>query len=928
MRSQLAIRGLTLLALLGASAADVNAQRQMERLGRGLIAMRIDATSVYLGWRLLGTDPQDVAFNLYRSSAGAEPVRLNTEPLTKSTDFVDRGADLNKSNAWFVRPVIDGKEFDERSRAADDACALPAAAAVRAYLAIPLQTPPGCTPNDASVGDLDGDGQYEIVLKQEMRGRDNSQAGATGQTKLEAYKLDGTLLWRIDLGRNIREGAHYTQFMVYDLDGDGRAEVACKTADGALDGEGKPIGDAAADHRNERGYVLEGPEFLTVFDGRTGAALATVDYLPPRGDVRSWGDDYGNRVDRFLACVAYLDGKRPSLVMCRGYYTRTVLAAWNWRDGKLSHVWTFDSHAGPRENRDYTGQGNHSLCVADVDGDGRDEIVYGACCIDDDGTGLYSTGLGHGDALHVSDLDPARAGLEAFDIHERPRHAYGIELRDAANGKVLWGAPSPDVGRGLALDVDPRHRGFECWASGSGLESLFNCRGEKIGPKPRSCNMGVWWDADPLRELLDGTTIDKWDYENGRSVRLVSAHELDCASNNGTKANPCLCADILGDWREEVLWRTRDGRELRIFSTTIPATNRQYTLMHDPVYRLGIAWQNVGYNQPAHPGFFLGDGMAPPPRPNIFVAAAARPGEGKDSTRAADDSLDRALAFLAREVPKWSVENKCYSCHNNGDAARALYTAASDGFKLNEKTLADTTAWLVKPDAWQHNGGEGEFNDRKLAAIQFAHALLFAVETGAVRDRAPLAKAAELVAGFQGADGSWTIDPKGSHGAPATYGGPLATAVSLRVLSAADANRHKERIENAGRWLREFRAQSVVDTAAVLIGLGDDSDDAAKVQRRRYIDHLKEAQVGSGGWGPFAASPPEPFDTAIALLALAQAGEFEAKQDMIVRGRRYLLESQLSDGSWLETTRPARAVSYAERISTAGWATLALLATK
>ena len=310
-----------------------------------------------------------------------------------------------------------------------------------------------------------------------MRGRDNSQAGTTGETKLEAYKLDGRFLWRINLGKNIREGAHYTQFMVYDLDGDGKAEVVCKTADGTIDGKGTPIGDAGADYRNDSGFILDGPEFLTVFEGATGKALATTGYIPPRGRAADWGDNRGNRVDRFLAAVAYLDGSRPSVIMCRGYYTRTVLAAWNWRDGSLSNVWTFDSDDGTPGNRSYRGQGNHNLRVGDVDGDGKDEIVYGACVIDDNGKGLYSTGLGHGDAIHLSDIDPDRPGLEVFDIHERPRHPNGAEFRDARTGALIWGKPSPDVGRGLAIDIDPRHRGYEMWASGQGLEGLWNVQG-------------------------------------------------------------------------------------------------------------------------------------------------------------------------------------------------------------------------------------------------------------------------------------------------------------------------------------------------------------------------------------------------------------------------------------------------------------------
>ena len=407
-------------------------------------------------------------------------------PIVSATSLVDDKADLSKENSYFVKPVLTGRE-----QSASGAFRLSAAPPVRQYLSVPLQTPAGYTPNDVSPGDLDGDGEYELVVHQVGRGRDNSQAGLTTEPILEAYKLDGTRLWRINLGRNIREGAHYTQFMVYDLDGDGKAEVACKTADGTIDGKGRVIGDAKADYRQPEGatvtmknrngveqkrdvsgFVLAGPEYLTIFDGATGAALATTNYVPPRHPTKLnptpdelqaiWGDGAGNRVDRFLACVAYLDGERPSLVMARGYYTRSVLAAWNWRGGKLTHLWTFDSDDGNDQDRNYRGQGNHNLSVADVDGDGKDEIVYGAATIDDNGRGLYSTGLGHGDALHVTDLDPDRPGLEVFDIQERFDDA-GANFRDARTGEVIWkkasvqaGADGEGPGRGLALDIDPR----------------------------------------------------------------------------------------------------------------------------------------------------------------------------------------------------------------------------------------------------------------------------------------------------------------------------------------------------------------------------------------------------------------------------------------------------------------------------------------
>jgi rhamnogalacturonan endolyase len=635
---------ITSVAALSLASVEAFSQHQMESLGRGLIAVNQGEGRVFVSWRLLGSDPEATAFNLYRATGDARPVKLNAKPLAEVTHFVDEKVDLTKAASYFVRPVINGRE-----REASKAFTLAANAPARQYFSIPLQTLSGYTPNDASVGDLDGDGEYEIVLHQAGRGRDNSQAGMTDPPILEAYKLDGRLLWRINLGRNIREGAHYTQFMVYDLDGDGRAEVACKTADGTVDGKGKVIGDAGADwrspegsfiaipgrsgaevRRNTTGYVLAGPEYLTIFDGLTGAALATADYLPPRHPAKVkptademkevWGDGYGNRVDRFLAAIAYLDGKRPSLVMCRGYYTRSVLAAWNWRAGKLERIWTFDS--ADQGNQGYAGQGNHNLSVGDVDGDGRDEIVYGACVIDDNGKGLYTTGLGHGDALHLSDLDPTRPGLEVFDIQERFDDA-GAHLRDAKTGEILWkkpsikaGADGEGPGRGLALDIDPRHSGFECWVKGAGITGLFNARGEKISDRePRSCNFGVLWDGDLLSELLDRNSIYKWNWAESSETVLLTAE--GCASNNGTKATPALSADILGDWREEVIWRTTDNKELRIYTTTIPTKYRFYTLMHDPQYRLSIAWQNVAYNQPPHTGFYLGEDMAKPPRPVI-----------------------------------------------------------------------------------------------------------------------------------------------------------------------------------------------------------------------------------------------------------------------------------------------------------------------
>ncbi|MDR6724650.1 rhamnogalacturonan endolyase [Paenibacillus amylolyticus] len=598
---------VTSLGLTAPAVTHAAGARQMEFLDRGVVAVKT-GNGVFVSWRLLGTEGSNVSFNVYRDGT-----KVNASPITNSTNLQDAGGTNNSK--YTVRAVVGGTE---------QAASKVASVWGNNYLTVPLSVPAGGTTpdgvsytysaNDASAGDLDGDGEYELIVKWDpSNAKDNAHSGYTGEVFIDAYKLNGTRLWRISLGKNIRAGAHYTQFMVYDLDGDGKAEVAMKTADGTRDGVGTVIGDASKDYRNSSGYVLSGPEFLTVFNGQTGKALSTVNYEPARGSVSSWGDNYGNRVDRFLATIAYLDGERPSLVMARGYYTRTVLVAYNWRNGQLTKQWTFDSNTPG--NSGYAGQGNHNLSVADVDNDGKDEIIYGAMAVDHDGKGLYTTGLHHGDAMHLSDLDPDRPGMEVFQVHETPSNA-GIEFRDARTGQLIWGIPTTkDIGRGMAADIDPRYRGAEVWANGA----LYTAKGQRIGTTvPSSTNFGIWWDGDLLRELLDSNRIDKWDYVNGRTVNLLTAS--GASSNNGTKSTPNLQADLLGDWREEVVWRTNDSSALRIYTTTALTDKRIYTLMHDPVYRLGVAWQNVAYNQPPHTSFYLGEGMNPPPVPNIRIA--------------------------------------------------------------------------------------------------------------------------------------------------------------------------------------------------------------------------------------------------------------------------------------------------------------------
>ncbi len=678
--SLLSPRLLLLLAVLPIlSAAPV-----VESLSRGVIAVHQPDGKVFVSWRLLASDPVGTAFNLYRETApgpapaafgqnrparGEPVIKLNASPLAGPTWLIDASPSLDRQTSYFVRPVLNGVE-GEPSRA----FVFPTLTSPQPYVSVPIQTPDGYTPNDASVADLDGDGDYEIILKQEQRPRDNSQAGLTGETLLQAYKVNATgsgLLWTINLGKNIREGAHYTMFMAIDLDGDGRAEVACKTADGTVDGTGKVIGDATADWRELgaaavptrdrtgatqtgtglvarlEGRIIRGPEYLTVFDGRTGAALATTAYLPgrhpetqnPTSDQLNavWGDGYANRSDRFLAGVAWLDGHLPSLLFCRGYYTRSVIAAWDYRGGKLTSRWVFDSDQhGPADRTNlWRGQGNHNLSVADVDGDGRQEIIYGAMVVDDNGTGLYSTGWGHGDTLHVGDFVPDRPGLEVGDIQER-FDAQGLSLRDARTGQPIFAIPSVKAateggdrgegpGRGNTFNIDPRFPGAESWAAGAGMDGIHDATGKLIvakRPRGMPINFGLYWDGDLLRELLDGNRIVKWNWETESIDPLLVAHA--CTSANGSKSTPAVSADVWGDWREEVIWATRDKKELRIYTSTIPTKHRLVTLMHDPQYRAAVAWQNTAYNQPPHPSFYLDESAPLPPHPQVEFPPVTR----------------------------------------------------------------------------------------------------------------------------------------------------------------------------------------------------------------------------------------------------------------------------------------------------------------
>ncbi|MGB8295131.1 MAG: rhamnogalacturonan lyase, partial [Polyangia bacterium] len=662
MKSKSLVAAAAAFAVAFTIAGAASAQRYMEELDRGLVAVK-SGSGYFLSWRLFGTDPQDTTFgfNVYRGTT-----KLNATVITDSTNYQDTAGG---TGTYTVKAVTNGVEGETSA---------PAIVIDNAYLNIPITPPPNGTnaggqsysysANDASIGDLDGDGQYELVLKWDPSdAKDNEMSGYTGTCILDGYKLDGTKMWRIDLGKNIRAGAHYTQFLVYDFDGDGMAEVAMKTAPGTKDGTGNFLktGDAAgADNTASyistsgatTGKITSGPEWYTVFAGKTGAELATINYQPGRGAVGVWGaiqgiaspagdlgwgdDTVCNFVDRHLASVAYLDGERPSLIPCRGYYWRTSLWALDWRDGKLTQRWLFDTAAVKgatgkdgkllQSSQGYESQGSHSLRQGDVDGDGFDEIVYGSMNVDHDGQGLCSTGLRHGDALHMTDIDPNRPGLEIWMVDEQTSENGGISTHyeDAKDCSIIWEQKGTgDNGRGCTGPLIAGTTGWQMW---SGAGGLYDASFKTVGSVPGSDNFTIWWGAELNRFLENGTSITPYGTGGGTGLNASG-----CTSNNGSKSDPALTADIFGDWREEVVYRTTGNDALRIYTTTTPTTHRLYTLMHDPIYRMSVATENVAYNQPPEPGIYIGPNMTlPETKPSIKYYGATPPTGGTGGTPA------------------------------------------------------------------------------------------------------------------------------------------------------------------------------------------------------------------------------------------------------------------------------------------------------
>lgn len=681
-RSKKCVAGIVSAAMLMSAAvlpSAVSASgelRQVEALGRGIVAA-CSPDGIFLSWRLLGTENYGTTFNVYRNGQLIANV-------SDSTNYLDTaGSVLSK---YTVRSVVNGVEITQSDTVtpwSDN------------YVDIPLNVPSDTTldgaavtysANDASVADVDGDGEYEIILKWDpSNSHDNADSGRTSNVYIDCYEMDGTQRWRIDLGRNIRAGAHYTQFIAYDFNGDGKAEVAMKTADATVAGDGTVIGDASADYRNSSGYILSGPEYLTMFDGETGSILSTVDYTPARGTVSSWGDKYGNRVDRFLAGVAYLDGKTPYLIEARGYYTRTVISAYTFTSGALTRKWTFDTNS--TGNSSYAGQGNHSLSVADVDGDGCDEIIYGSLVVDHNGTALNCTGYGHGDALHVGDFDPTIDGYEIFQVHE-DCSASGTQMRKASTGETIWNkAANADIGRGVIANMSAVYPYYIAWST----QGMFDRSGNVIecaGTSNSSPNFAVWWDGDLYRELLDGTKLTKWNDSSNSLDRLVTFENV--SANNGTKSNPCLQADIFGDWREEVMYRLYDSSALRIFTSTSVTDTKLYTLMHDTQYRCAVAWQNVGYNQPPHTSYYMGPDMEKPAQPSVYTV-------GSYSLEAPSDIPGVSRPSIPSDTTTLYSED-----FEDGTSSFSLITAA---YSANEYLEADTSSVNANSSSYVYGVG-------------------------------------------------------------------------------------------------------------------------------------------------------------------------------------------------------------------------------
>ena len=628
-------------------------------------------SSALISWRLLKTDPSNIAFDIYKSVDGEAEVKLNEEPISNTTSWVDADIDVSKTNVYRVTLANQTETLCDYTFTSE--------MAEKFYheIRLNLNVPDASitySPDDIQLGDLDGDGELEIVVKREPYDGANMGVWFNGTTLLEAYKMDGTFLWQIDLGINIRSGSHYTSYILYDFDGDGLCEIAFRSSEGTKFADGKIITDANGkinDYRNRQtdgkgwysgaaiardpndpstattcGLIMEGPEYISICRGYDGREITRIDNIPRGGEGSKvsrakywseyWGDDFGNRMDRFFIGVAYLDGipdeatgvrtTNPSLIISRGIYKNWQVWALDLKGNELVPRWKFDTadHASK-----WKGMCSHCFRVADVDGDGKDEILYGSAAIDDDGSELWCNGNGHGDILHVGKFIKDRSGLQIVASFEEAKdyegqgNGYACQVINARDGSMITGhgrnlpVDASDVGRCIVADVDPDSPDFEYWSSTQ--EGMFSCNGTGLVSTTYPTGIGsgvmynvaIYWSGQSTREMLDRGCIVSYkanpDVNKSNKNRLI-AFDLYGSNqgNHASKYNPCYYGDFLGDYREEVILGSSDYKSIYIFSTNHPTTHRLPHLMTDHNYDMSQAMQNMGYNQGTNLGYYVG----------------------------------------------------------------------------------------------------------------------------------------------------------------------------------------------------------------------------------------------------------------------------------------------------------------------------------